>query len=333
MSSTLYYHRIYCLHGTTGDISADVTAADTVFTVEYEVLQDVTIAVGNQIQLTDGVNTSPILTITDVDAGATTLTVDQAVGFDFAAAAPTHVNRVPHWAYLWSETPDELTKCPEQADHPVQAGSWSIKDERPPYETTAIIKQSQANLSHPEIRGAVVTAAPGATTTVDMSWDYTITVQSMDGYFVAGNEGDEIDFLVAPDTPIGVLAAPASVGATTFSVSDTVLANCRPSNLCRLTASGGGTTNDLGRIIAVDHDALTITVSAAATDAFSAGDEVAVTTAPTLNLPLPSFQTKMSVGGDQIEGTDIFPGTVMRVVYRNAGPNPSRMVAYAKFLT
>jgi len=156
--ATLYQHQIYCLHGTTGQTTADVAAADTTFSVQQAVLDDVTIAVGSQIQLTDGVNTSPTMTIQSIDDVLDTVTVDNAAGFIFLAATPTLVNRLPQPAWLWTESPIELVTCPELASHPVQAGSAITVDIRKPEETT--IKQSGMDLSHPEVKGEPLGEGP-----------------------------------------------------------------------------------------------------------------------------------------------------------------------------
>ena len=174
--------------------------------------------------------------------------------------------------------------------------------------------------------------ASGASETVDMTWDYVITIQSLMIFYKTMNPGDSIDLYAKPDTPVGALTQPAAIGDTVLHVSQAVVDSSRPSHLVKLI--NGGTENGLGRIVAVDRAALTITTSTATTDIFAAGT-TAVVTAITyaLGMPVPPFQTHFGVGGDAIEGTDIHPGMVVRIVYHNAGPSPARIVAYAKYLT
>ena len=119
----LYKHGIYCLHGVSGHTSADITATDTAIPVHPDVLQDSTIAVGVQIRLSDSDNKhiSPILKITVINTYTLTISVDLPVGHDFARESI--VNLVPHQTYAWTESPEELTTCPENPSHPVQPGS------------------------------------------------------------------------------------------------------------------------------------------------------------------------------------------------------------------
>lgn len=122
----LYKHGIYCLHGVSGHTSADITATDTAIPVHPDVLQDSTITVGAQIRLSernesDNTHISPILKITVINTYTLTISVDLPVGHDFARESI--VNLVPHLAYAWTESPEELTTCPENPSHPVQPGS------------------------------------------------------------------------------------------------------------------------------------------------------------------------------------------------------------------
>ena len=327
MSTALYHHRIYSLHGDTGNISADVSATDTVIPVEAAVLADVTIAVDAQVQLKDGTNSSVMLTIVAIDAGAGTITLSAPVGFAFAAATPTVVRRAPHWAYLWKEDETLLTVSPEDPSHPVQEGSAAIIDTRSAKEVT--ILQSDSHLVRPSFDAKRLDTAAGETTTVDFSWPYVVTTQWMSGIFETANNGDTYDVLSGPDTPVGQLTAATPSGEVVLPVTSTVLANTRPSMLCKLVE--GGTVNDCGRIIKVNGT--TITVETATTDAFTTSAVVLVTALHTQNAPVPTNGHEVSVGGQIFKGRDLPAGMIIRVVYRNAGPNPSTGIAQVGTLT
>lgn len=327
--TTLYKHQVFCLHGQTGQLAADAGAADTVITVDASVLADVTIVVGSTIRLTDGTNTSDVLSITAVDSGASTLTLSGAVGQNFLAATPTYVNRTPHAAYVWSESNALLTVCPEDPSHAIQAGSAAVIDSRAP--TEAKIVQSTSGRDHPEAWGQRLDVAAGATGVIEYSWDYPVTVRSMNGYVEAANTADRYDVEAAPNTPVGFLTAAAGVGVTTLSVSGTVLANSRPSLLCRINE--GATTDTLGRITAVDSAAGTITVQTPTVNSFTTAAVILVTNANTLDMPVPQTNTLVSVGGEELVGRDIPAGTVIRITYRNGGASPSSSVVVIKYLT
>lgn len=331
-AKTLYKHRIYCLHGTTGQISADVGASETVIPVEAAVIQDPTIAVGSQIQLSDGTNTSPFLTVLTINTETPSITVNQPVGHVFLSATPTNVNRAPHWAYKWTENTDELTVCPNDPAHPVQPDSSNTVEERG--SDVVHIAQSPSLLSRPAAEGKRLDIPAGQTGVVEFSWPYVVTVRSMSGYFEASNPEDRYDVVSGPNTPVGVLTASVAAGETVIPVSLTAIANIRPSLLCSLIeGSGPPTMNNLGRVIAVDATLGTITVETATTDAFTTAAAVLITNVHTLDMPVPQSTQPITVGGDVIEGRDVPVGMVVRVVYRNSGALPAAAVLVVKILT
>ncbi len=325
--STLYKHEIYCLHGDVGQLTADTAATDTTLAVQVSAITDVSIAVGSVVILTDGSNTSPHLIITAVDDTLNTIAVDTAVGFAFLAAAPTTLVRIPHWASSWTESLDELKYCPEDPSHVTQAGSGRTTNIR--NSNIVTIEQSAFRLTRPQVRGELVEAPPGENTVIDFHWPYAVTVQEIAGYFEIVNIGDSVDFLAAPDTPVGVLTSAANIGDTVFSVSDTAAVALSPSVI--LTISGGA-LDVLGRVASVDATQKTVTVETAATVAHPAGSVVLMTPAPAYKLPAPCIPSVISVGGTFLLGTDLPPNTPLRIVYRNVGPSEARMLLIAKYL-
>lgn len=330
-NGTLYKHRIFCLHGSTGQIASDVNASDATIPVEAAVIQDMTIAVGKEIQLTDGTNTSPFLTILAIDSESPSITVNVPVGHAFLAATPTIVNRAPHWAYKWTETTDDLTVCPDDSTHPTQPGSAGIVGTREP--DTVHIVQSVSMLSRPAAEGKRLEVPAGQTASIDFSWPYVVNIQSMAGYFESSNPEDRYDVLSGPNTPVGTLTASVAAGETVIPVSSTVVENVRPSLLCTLSEGLGSTVNSLGRILAVSVEQGTITVESATTDAFATSAVVLVTSVHTLEMPIPQSTQPITVGGDVIEGRDAPPGTIVRIVYHNRGASPAAAVVIIKLLT
>lgn len=327
--ATLYLHQVYCLHGVTGQTTADVAPGDTTFAVAPAVLADVTIEVGAAVVLTDGANASPQLTITAVDVGAGTITVDHSAGFAFLAATPTDVRRTPHVATRWTETATELTECPELSSHAFQAGSAITADTREP--DTITIRQSKANLTRPRIRSVTLDVPAGTSVSRDMVWPYLVTIHSVEGRFEATNPGDTADFLAGPDTPVGLLTAAAPAGTTVFNVAQTVVDNVAPAVEFRLFE--GATLDDLGEVIAVDRAALTVTVSTPSANAFTSAAAVVITIVGARGLAAPTAPARVATGEGQFEGRDIQPGMALRAIYHNVGPDPARMIVYARFLT
>jgi len=331
--TTLYKHRIYCLHGTAGPITADVASDATTFAVDAAVLADVTIAAGSLIWLDDGTNKSEAMTILSVDSGAGTLTVDVEPGTAFAAATPTNVVRVPHWAHLWTETSTELVVCPEDAGHPVNPNSASTVEIKLPNEV--VIQQSSVNYKTPLLVGQVLTVAAGETGTADFVWKIPITVKNVKGIFTQSNTGDTFDFVTNPDYTVGLLSAGVGIGDTVLPVTQTVLNYVKPGFTITLTE--GVTSNVLDEIISIDANAMTITVATPTTDAFSVLALVSSTIYNTKGTPVPyttkGDTMKLETGKDLISGSTIFAGVKLRIIYHNAGPGISITHIYVSSLS
>jgi len=328
-SRTLYKHQLYCLHGETGNLAEDTGASDTVFVVDPAVIADVTIVVGSEIRLSDGSNTSPTLIIQAIDEEKTTITTTAAVGHIFLAATPTVISRLPHVVHQWTESDGEVKTCPEHPDHSVQEGSCFISEIIEPSEVH--IAQSASGLNHPELYSERLKVASGGTGVLDISFDYLVTGKNISGYIEAANEGDRFDFIAAPDTPAGMLTEAAAPGDTVLHVPSSVIDNVHVSMSCKLFE--GATVEDLGRIIAEDDAAGTITVKTPTTSAFTTAAVVLISTYGAENCPLPTFQTDFAVGNDQLEGVDVAAGMILRIVYRNSGPSDSSAIMHFHYLT
>jgi len=331
-SATLYKHAIFSLHGVTGTLAADSGSADTTFTVSPSVLADVTIDVGSMVTLADGGNTSGVMTITAIDEVAETITTDSPPGFAFLAATPTNVVRIPHWAYQWTESSTPITVSPEDPTHPVQAGSEKIVSVRKP--EAVYVSQSQSGKTRPQASPLVVEAAAGQTgVVVSHSWPFDVTLSRITCFVEAANKEDRLFFEVGPDSPAGPVTSAVSPGDTVINVNASAAANpkIRPGMMVKL--SEGGTTDSLGRLVAVDRVAKTFTVETAAVNSFTTAGQLLLTIVPAWDLPLPGFQVRFSVAGDAILGSEVPVGMSFRITYDNNGASDSRLLVYFGFKT
>jgi hypothetical protein len=328
-AAPLYRQRIYCLHGPTGNLTADVGAAATVLPVQAAVTADVTIAPGSRIELDDGTNTSVHMTVVGVDAGAGTITVDVGPGAPFAAASPTVVRRLEHWAFRWTEDETPLTQCPELASHPVRAGSASWIERR----ASDYVQISQGPHTEPKALGEVLTAAAGTSDTVTWNWPYDVSFLSLVAMTDATNPGDALEILIGPEFQAGTLATFSSAGSSTFDLSDEAIAEATPAECITIN------TEDLGEILSVDKAAKTVTTSGTSAVAHSAGDPVYLTTKVThgppgaLGAPLPSFQTSVDLGSDYLSSNPLPAGRDFRLALHSAGPAASRVTIWVRYLT
>lgn len=333
MSTTLYKHEIFCLHGVTGQIAADVGAADTTILVDAAVLADPTIAVGSQIELDDGVSTSLAMTILAIDGGASQLTVDAPPGQAFLAGTPTDVVRRPRWAIEWKEDDTTLlTICPDNPAHPVQPGSAKITEIRKPQTTT--IRESSSDKTRPHVGHIRVDAAPGQQdATGTRVFGYDVTVKAIRLVTEKTQLGDLLDFTINPDFPVGNITQAVGVDATVIPVSAAVLSHTAVAHLAKLREGpmGSETINDLGEVLAIDAAAGTVTVEKKTTDAFTTAAVFLDTICLTSNFPLPSFQTVLS-GEDRILGSDVPAGFPFVATYRNNGPEATTAIFSINYL-
>lgn len=318
---TTHLHRVYCLHGVTGQLLSAATAGQTTLSVTAAVVADVTIVGGAAIVVDDGKTTSGRMVITGVDSMANTLTVSPGIDADFPSGSD--VVRAPHWAEVWKTSMMLLTECPEDSGHAIQAGSAHIADTREPNEV--VIRQCDLIGKIPELHGrALETTGTEAEATYsfaepEMLLDLTLWTDTTAW-------GDTFDVLVSPIAATGTLTLGLGLGATVLTVDEDVIAVAQVG--MHATVSDMTNTDRLGLITAVDDVANTITVESGCVNLFLLGASVRVSTALVHGHPLPSFQTKISVSGASINKLVVYPTHELQVVFHNsAAPSVGRVLA------
>ena len=313
---TLYKHRIFSLHGPTGELTANASPGDTVLQVTPATLNDVTIAEGSVVVLVEGVTTSQELTITAIDSVASTLTVAPALALSFTAAGPTVVQRIPHWAYLWTESPAELTVSPEDPSHPVQPGSAST------VEVTTASKYSS------EVIGLTFNTLSGQTLTNTASWDYVAGLESVRGKVVTSNDADTLDLTIEVPSLAGTLSQAASLGDVTLNIDSDLAQTARPSQLC-FTVIGGVETN-LGRVTAVDAVNRTLTLATPLAAGYALNTAIQLKMVGGLGVPIPPAGSEFEIVSRSPAYALLEDWTKLTVTYTNAGVSSSRLLLYCR---
>ena len=153
-----------------------------------------------------------------------------------------------------------------------------------------------------------------ASTTV--SFPYSTSLFSTEWINEALFEGDVVKVEVAPDTIVGAITADVAVDDTEISVSQTVVDNMRRGFLFNLF--DGTNSEYLGRVLAVDKDALTVTVETAATQAFTAATPTKVR--QTIQF-IPHIMLKglgrVELAKDVVGGSYVPPNAPIVVSYKN----------------
>jgi len=148
----------------------------------------------------------------------------------------------------------------------------------------------------------------------DFSFPFPIALFSAEWINHTACDGDFFNVDISPDTIVGTITSDVSASDTVLNVSSTVTDNMKVG--FRVQVNEGANTDDLGRCIAVDAGAGTITIETAATQAFTAAGPSYVLMSVRMvdNLTL-SATSRMELGKDVIGGTYLPANAVIRVGY------------------
>ena len=323
MSTTLYKHRIFCLHGTTGQITADVNSSDTTFSVQQAVIDDVTIAIGSNIYLDDGTNTSNTMTITAIDDGSDTLTVDTNPGYNYLSATPTNVVRSEHWAYKWTESATELTTCPENPSHSVRANSMSTVEsisENRVIIDDGVVGRFQISC----VEFDIPSMTPGDIHTEDVSFPFDMELYKCCTYTSTSMIGDRYSIKVSPDTPISTLSAIGATGATGLTLDQAIFSAGVITKGIHLTITDG-TPQLLGRVTAYDNQAHTITIQTALTKEYGIGSGILLNLYLVHDIYIPDAGHK-NYGSKGFKPSYVPANTLFRLEYTNVDGTAKKLL-------
>jgi hypothetical protein len=231
----------------------------------------------------------------------------------------------------WREEDEGLpTQCKNDSAHSINSASVRIHNVRDP-NTRKVQEETIPTGENFKTETVVIEAAANSEGEVDKSWPIPVGVLSM--YYVsdASNTGDNLEMFIAPDTTIGVTTALTSAGATTISVDSSVTDNTMKGYYLKIT--DGTNTDDLGMVLAVDKDAGTVTVSAAAVNEFAAGTSSIQQTVKMVENYEIGEPWEYEIGDSKIGASHIPANTVVRARYiNNDASNAKRLVVKIEYL-
>lgn len=172
------------------------------------------------------------------------------------------------YEYVWlDENQAQPTTCPTNTGHTITSALTSVVETRDPNHVN-IIQEDIVTGQNYTWDTQAFDALPNQIT--EYSFSYPMNISVIEARFVSAteNEGDVWSWVIAPNTTIGALTANVSVSDTVINVSSTVTDNIKVGFFCNLF--DGVNTEELGRVLAIDSEAGTITVETASTQAFSA---------------------------------------------------------------
>lgn len=213
--------------------------------------------------------------------------------------------------YVWS--PTKPTVCPLNASHGLDATlTTQVQEIRKNIVTIEeeLIK-TQGIYQYVGKNTVIPAGTPGDITTIDFVWPYRVTLLTGGFDTTSAQLGDELEFVVAPDTVIGVLIAPTD-GTTTLHVNSTVTDNIYIGFPVAL--SDGVNMERLG--VCTQKGPGTITVEIAPTFVFQAMTPVRISVEVIKNVKVVA-ERRYTFAEKKLGGKAIGPNTVMRVYYKN----------------
>lgn len=221
------------------------------------------------------------------------------------------------YEYVWSETTP--TTCPVNTGHTIDSANIIIVD-KVEKNVVTIAEETIPTQGYYRAKGdklLITNATPGSITTKTITRLYRQSL--LEGWFFTETNqiGDYIEAFVAPNTVIGAITAPVTVGATTFSVSPTVFQNIAIGFSIKL--SDGTNIDDVGECIGIDTGNSTITVETPTINSFSplTPTYVLLTVKIIEGFYINSAPVKFEFAQKKLGGKTLPPGVPLVIYYHN----------------
>lgn len=218
------------------------------------------------------------------------------------------------WKYIYGT--DAPTTCPTNTAHTVDLDSVAIVQKISPDEVT--VKQPTDGLFMTESKEMVIpSGTAGDITVIDELFDIKTILWVTELCASASMVGDSLDVIINPDTEVGALTSTGSISDTVLNVSVNVTGTVTPGMYITITDTNSPpTVQDLGKCVAVDGDAGTITLSNALSSEFLSGSVISVNVYMSKNLHIDA-EGSHSFGVKGFQGKELPAGTVLRMLYTN----------------
>jgi hypothetical protein len=220
------------------------------------------------------------------------------------------------WKYTWGTEGEAPTTCPTNTAHTVNLSS--VAKIGSVSENDVVVHQPTEGYFMCESVPMVVPACnPGDVVPIDVPFDDTILLWTTGFNAKAEMVDDCFSVVINPDTVVGGLTATGNVNDTVLNVTSTVTDNVTPGMYLKLMDNDSPPNiQDVGKILAVDGTAGTVTVKNALTETFSPGTIVM------LNLYMAKdifvdIAGHFVFGEKGFQGKRIPAGTVFRMLYTN----------------
>jgi len=210
----------------------------------------------------------------------------------------------------WATSPP--TQCPNNSTHKIELDSVR-EDEK----FEGIVKASENSDGDFETTHITMQIPPGNVGDVsehDVNWPMDILLWVT--YLTPNNDmiGDEITVLADPERQVGGIIAPVNVGDTVLHVDPGAFAHIQRGYL--VTLNDGSNKDVLGRIVALDSAAGTVTVENPTSFAFSPGTQFQRSVYVLKDIYVFTTET-VRIGEKGFKGKLVPSGVNLRVCYKN----------------
>lgn len=215
--------------------------------------------------------------------------------------------------YIFTWMTEPPTTCPNNNGHTVDTNSIILIETVS--EQAVTIKQPTDGyfmIEHYEF--PIPSGTPGDTVTINHVMDDTVLlwITGFDG--TPESVGDKFDVVVNPDTTIGVVTSTVNVTDTVINVNSTVTANAVRGMY--ITLDDTVNVQNVGKILAIDAGAGTLTVKIPSDYTFAPGTLVKINFYMAKNIVINSLNTH-NAGEKGFSGKVIPAGTHLRMFYTN----------------
>ena len=212
------------------------------------------------------------------------------------------------WEYMWAETTP--TKCPTNTAHSIDSAKITIVD-KVTEDLMTIREEDVVTGGHYQACFHKIIIPSGSSEVIhDVTFPHPISLLAAEWTNSADIAGDEIEFVVAPNTIVGALASGVASGITVLPVQQSVIDNIKLGYHCDLYSASG--VQDIGRVVDINDNYNTVTVDLSTTQSYSAAwpTYFRMHIDMVVKSPLAGFGRiqlgEAKIGGSYIPANDIF---------------------------
>lgn len=217
------------------------------------------------------------------------------------------------WTYGYlDDTQGTPTTCFTNTGHTVNGNSQQqVSTISNDITTTKILEEIIPTGGNFRCQGYKFTCPANETSTHTVSWNYPITV--MASFFTSKTiwEGCVLDTIVAPNTTVGTLTANINSGVTVLPVSLSVIQNFEIGYELKINS------DFIGQVIAIDINALTVTVDTATGTGYTSGYLVKMQVRTIQDFEISEKDDRYIIGRSKVGGKYLPTGIPVHVIFNN----------------